>query len=106
MQQRIRSNDLLARFGGEEFAAILCDTDRSGALYLAEQLRDDLASHPCLYQGLSITLNLSIGVCALIPDAQSNRKQLLSQADQALYQAKAAGRNRVACYENSIRNDA
>jgi diguanylate cyclase (GGDEF)-like protein len=98
MQQRIRSNDLLARFGGEAFAAMLCDTDRSGALDLAEQLRDDLASHPCWYQGLSITLSLSIGVCALIPDAKSNRQQLLGQTDQALYPAKAAGRNRVACY--------
>lgn len=106
MQQRMRSNDLLARFGGEEFAAILCDTDQVGAYDLAEQLREDLASHPCLYQGLSITLSLSIGVCALIPDAQSNREQLLRQADQALYQAKDAGRNRVACYEASTRDGA
>lgn len=106
MQQRMRSNDLLARFGGEEFAAILCDTDQAGAYDLAEQLREDLANHPCLYQGLSITLSLSIGVCALIPDAQSNREQLLRQADQALYQAKDAGRNRVACYEASTRDGA
>ncbi|MGB4075720.1 sensor domain-containing diguanylate cyclase [Pseudomonas sp.] len=106
MQQRMRSNDLLARFGGEEFAAILCDTDQTGAYDLAEQLREDLANHPGLYQGLSITLSLSIGVCALIPDAQSNREQLLRQADQALYQAKAAGRNRVACYEASTRDGA
>jgi len=106
MQQRMRSNDLLARFGGEEFVAMLCDTDQPGAYGLAEQLREDLVRHPCQHQGLTIRLSLSIGVCALIPDAQSNREQLLRQADQALYQAKAAGRNRVACYEASTRDGA
>lgn len=98
MQQRMRSNDLLVRFGGEEFAAVLCDTDQAGAMDLAEQLRTDLAKHPCLHQDLRIDLSLSIGVYALIPDASSDREQLLRHADQALYQAKAAGRNRVVAY--------
>ena len=65
---------------------------------LAEQLRTDLAEHPCLHHDLHIDLSLSIGVYALIPDASSNREQLLRYADQALYQAKAAGRNRVVAY--------
>ena len=85
---------------------MLCDTDQPGAYGLAEQLREDLVRHPCQHQGLTIRLSLSIGVCALIPDAQSNREQLLRQADQALYQAKAAGRNHVACYEASTRDGA
>ena len=106
MQQRMRGNDLLVRFGGEEFAVVLSDTDVAGALDLAEQLREDLASHPCQHQGLSIALSLSIGVYALIPDANSNREQLLQHADQALYQAKAAGRNQVISYEASALNDA
>ena len=101
MQQRMRSNDLLVRFGGEEFAAVLCDTPKSGAMDLAEQLRADLASHPCLHQGLSIDLSLSIGVYTLTPGPNSDREQLLRHADQALYQAKAAGRNRVVGYEAS-----
>lgn len=105
MQQRMRSNDLLVRFGGEEFAAVLCDTDQSGAMDLAEQLRADLASHPCMHQGLSINLSLSIGVYTLIPDAGSDREQLLRRADQALYQAKAAGRNKVIGYEASALDD-
>ena len=101
MQQRMRNNDLLARFGGEEFAAILSDTDLAGAAELAEQLRADLASHPCPHEGTNIALSLSIGVCALVPQADSNSEQLLRRADQALYRAKAAGRNRVECYEAS-----
>ncbi len=105
MQQRMRSNDLLVRFGGEEFAAVLCDTDQSGAMDLAEQLRADLASHPCMHQGLSIDLSLSIGVYTLIPDAGSDREQLLRHADQALYRAKAAGRNKVIGYEASALDD-
>ena len=105
MQQRMRSNDLLVRFGGEEFAAVLCDTDQSGAMDLAEQLRADLASHPCMHQGLSINLSLSIGVYTLIPDAGSDREQLLRHADQALYRAKAAGRNKVIGYEASALDD-
>ena len=106
MQQRMRSNDLLVRFGGEEFAAVLCDTHQSGAMDLAEQLRADLASHPCMHQGLSIDLSLSIGVYTLTPGPNSEREQLLRHADQALYQAKAAGRNRVIGYEASALDDA
>ena len=106
MQQRMRGSDLLVRFGGEEFAVVLSDTDETGAMDLAEQLRDDLASHPCQHQGISISLSLSIGVYALIPDASSNREQLLRNADQALYRAKAAGRNQVISYEASALGDA
>lgn len=96
LQQRLRAGDLLARFGGEEFVAVLSDTDLTGARDLAAQLRDDLARHPCIYQGQAIDLTISIGVCAGIPDS-ADSEQLLQRADQALYRAKAAGRNRVEC---------
>ncbi len=99
MSQRMRVNDLLVRFGGEEFVVVLCDTDLPGAMYLAEKLRNDIATHPCEHQGLSINLSLSIGVYALVPDADTSREQLLRHADQALYRAKAAGRNQVIDYQ-------
>ncbi|MDM8350108.1 sensor domain-containing diguanylate cyclase [Pseudomonas sp. sp1636] len=105
LQQRLRAGDLLARFGGEEFVAVLGDTDLAGAHGLAEQLRDDLARHPCSYQDQSIELTISIGVCAEIPDS-ADSKQLLNRADQALYRAKAGGRNRVENYEASSLNEA
>lgn len=106
MQQRMRGNDLLVRFGGEEFAVVLGDTDLFGAMDLAEQLREDLDTHPCQQQGLSISLSLSIGVYALIPDATCSREHLLQHADQALYRAKAAGRNQVIGQESNALDDA
>ncbi|MNY30848.1 Response regulator PleD [compost metagenome] len=105
LQQRLRAGDLLARFGGEEFVAVLSDTDLAGAHELAEQLRDDLARHPCIHQDRIINLTISIGVCAAIP-ASADSEQLLNRADLALYRAKAAGRNRVENYEASSLSEA
>ncbi|MGQ7957433.1 sensor domain-containing diguanylate cyclase [Pseudomonas sp. SP16.1] len=106
IQQRLRSSDLLARFGGEEFAALLSDTDRAGALSLAEQLRDDLARTPCIYEGQSIRLTLSIGLYVDIPTSGTSSEAMLERADQALYRAKKAGRNRVEVYEATALDDA
>jgi diguanylate cyclase (GGDEF)-like protein len=106
IQQRLRSSDLLARFGGEEFAALLDSTDLTGALDLAEQLREDLAQNPCIYQQQSIALSLSIGLHAGVPSDPGCGEQLLELADRALYRAKASGRNRVVSYEANAFNDA
>jgi diguanylate cyclase (GGDEF)-like protein len=102
LQHRLRNNDLLVRFGGEEFVAVLCDTDPTGALELAEQLRLDLEENPCQHQDLSIPLTLSIGVYALQPEPEVaiNRELLLRRADQALYRAKEEGRNRVVSFHS------
>ncbi len=102
LYQRLRGSDLLARFGGEEFVAILPGTNMTGASELAQQLCDALAQHPCQYAGKSISLTLSIGICACVPELERLPEQLLHQADEALYRAKAAGRNRVECYEASL----
>ncbi|MCU1716000.1 diguanylate cyclase [Pseudomonas sp. 5P_3.1_Bac2] len=102
LQHRLRSNDLLVRFGGEEFVAVLCDTDPTGAVELAEQLRLDLANNPCQHQDLSIPLTLSIGVYALQPEPEPgiNRELMLRRADQALYRAKEEGRNCVVSFHS------
>lgn len=99
IQQRLRSSDLLARFGGEEFVALLDSTDLTGALDLAEQLREDLARNPCHYQQQSIALSLSIGLHAGIPHDTGGGEHWLELADRALYRAKAGGRNQVVSYE-------
>lgn len=101
IEQRLRSSDLLARFGGEEFVILLDNTDLTGALDLAEQLREDLAQNPCIYQQQSIPLSLSIGLHAGVPNDPNCAEQWLDLADRALYRAKAGGRNRVISYEST-----
>lgn len=92
-----RASDVVARVGGEEFSALLPDTPLADALELAEELRLCIVAtaiaHPASSTATVVTV--SIGVAALIPDEDSNPQQLMAAADQALYQAKASGRNRV-----------
>jgi len=90
----LRRTDLIGRLGGEEFAALLPDTDSNGALQLAERLRWTLASLPIPVERGEIALTVSIGVTSFLhTDLQANA--ILIRADRALYRAKQAGRNRV-----------
>ncbi|MEK9804473.1 MAG: diguanylate cyclase, partial [Curvibacter sp.] len=86
-----RESDLLARFGGEEFILLLPDTGLEAAQTVAEKLRHAVASHPDRLAG---PITVSIGLaCATPQDADENAA--LKLADHRLYEAKAAGRNRV-----------
>lgn len=91
-----RSGDLLVRYGGEEFALLLPDTDLQGAFTLAEELRHGLEAlalpHPTARGG---RITASFGVAAEVPGPSASPEDLITAADQALYQAKKAGRNRV-----------
>ncbi|MGH7660078.1 MAG: GGDEF domain-containing protein, partial [Vulcanimicrobiaceae bacterium] len=95
----LRSDDLIARYGGDEFAAVLHEIDLDDAIHVAERIRlavEDLAisAHE---EGSRVTV--SIGVAAYLPGEQS--VELLRRADAALYRAKEGGRNRVAFDEES-----
>lgn len=92
-----RPDDLAARYGGEEFVAILPDTNEDDAFIVAERVRNALAElklpHPSARTGI---VTISAGIASY--DANETRRsagQLLSRADEALYEAKGAGRNRV-----------
>jgi len=91
----MRDNDILARFGGEEFIVLAPDTDRSAALALAERLRATVAAAR-FGDGVQVpvTLTLSIGVAAWAP-GDATIEPAIARADQQLYVAKRAGRNRV-----------
>ena len=91
----LRSEDVLTRVGGEEFAVICRDTDLGQAAIVAERLRELVAAMRVGHEGKTITLTASLGVAAS-PDVETeDPMQLVSAADEAMYEAKAAGRNRV-----------
>ncbi|TVQ27582.1 MAG: diguanylate cyclase [Spirochaetaceae bacterium] len=99
-----RPGDLVARYGGEEFVAVLPNTDRSGAAGVAEQFRSSVESLaiPHEYATAAGVVTLSLGLVAVQADATRStpaaQKELLEHADSALYDAKKAGKNRVAVY--------
>lgn len=90
----IRRHDILARFGGEEFVFLLPRTAVPDAAALAERIRSSLAREPVPCSGGPIHFTVSIGV-ATFTESTETLEDVLRAADQALYQAKARGRNRV-----------
>lgn len=89
----IRSSDMAFRYGGEEFAVVLSNTDSPGAELLAQRIRESIATRPFQYDAMRIDITVSVGVSAAVPGDDPTR--LIDRADTALYAAKAAGRNRV-----------
>ncbi len=98
----VKGRDVVARFGGEEFLILLPDTPAKGAMALAEQIR--LAVHKLRIQrgegNDSHPISISIGVA--LPNAGESMSQVIERADQALYQAKNAGRNCVRLASESL----
>jgi two-component system cell cycle response regulator len=97
LRRCLRSTDLLGRYGGEEFLAVLPQVDLAGARMAAERLRHGLESSPVrLPGGLEVRVTASFGVASRDEMASSdNSDVLVSLADRRLYEAKAAGRNLV-----------
>ncbi|MGB9091712.1 MAG: sensor domain-containing diguanylate cyclase [Pseudomonas farsensis] len=89
-----RPADLAARYGGEEFQVVLPETELAGALMLAERIRASVEAMPP-FAGDERAVTVSVGIGLHIPGTQRDLTQLLGAADEALYRAKARGRNRV-----------
>lgn len=94
-----RSTDLLARYGGEEFILVLPNTTEAGALHMAECIRTVIAEISFDAIALGFRVSVSIGVQGGIPAQEDNHEHWVRLADEALYQAKAQGRNRVVLYQ-------
>lgn len=101
IKAELRLSDALGRFGGEEFVALLIDADLADASNVAERIRASIAEPPMvLGSGEAVSLTVSIGAARLSQPSRAKpieaiAKEFIAGADQALYQAKAGGRNRV-----------
>jgi diguanylate cyclase (GGDEF)-like protein len=93
MSSMIRSEDVLARFGGEEFVLLLPGTDLEGAVNACEKIRMAIEEYPWENTGEGMVMTMSFGV-ASAPEVEDSQ-ELLALADKRLYMAKAKGRNRV-----------
>ncbi len=88
----VRSSDFLARYGGEEFVLLLPETDIAQAYNVAEKLRSEIASKGFYYDSRRVPITISIGIAEFV--AEEDTDTVFQRADQALYAAKQAGRNR------------
>ena len=101
IRSQLRSNDVLARYGGEEFIALLSNASEKKALEVAERIRKKVAARTLESKNeRTIIVNISIGVATFTPGSKGqglkiNARELVSMADQALYEAKNNGRNCV-----------
>jgi diguanylate cyclase (GGDEF)-like protein len=90
----LRATDVIGRLGGEEFVVVLADASVDNAYLVADRLRNAFATHAAVFDGMVLNATASIGVSVIVDPAQ-DLASLITLADQALYLAKARGRNRV-----------
>ena len=108
IRTELRRSDALGRFGGEEFVVLLIDADLDSATFVAERIRASIAGTMFDLPGSAQAwVSVSIGVASLEADAallpiETVAQQLVAHADQALYQAKAGGRNKVISWQAQI----
>jgi diguanylate cyclase (GGDEF)-like protein len=95
MQHLVRPYDTIGRFGGEEFLLVIPECGREDALQVAERLRAGVAAQPIAHEGEQLDVTLSVGVVWADAARPHSIDDLIAEADQALYQAKEAGRNCV-----------
>lgn len=93
MRRHLRAIDRLFRYGGEEFFILLPETGKEETVVAINRLMDTVRAHTFVFDNHHTTITVSIG-CTLYPDHAKDRGEILKYADQALYQAKQAGRNR------------
>lgn len=99
-QSQLRQEDMIGRYGGEEFILSFSGTDMLRGTAVAERIRKAVAGTPLAFEGKEITVTCSIGLCTVLPECSGERDEfflqaVINQADAALYAAKNRGRNQV-----------
>jgi len=97
----VRSVDVVARIGGEEFAILLPETSLEEARQVAERLRFGFANQAVVWRDQQVLITASFGVTA-IDDECTDLEMMMKRADQALYRAKQTGRNRVVAFTDPV----
>lgn len=100
LQNHFRGDDVVCRYGGEEFVVLLPNISREHALERAEQLRNAVKHSQWLIDGKYLQVTVSIGA-AFFPEHANDLEGLISVADEALYEAKNTGRNKVVSYQQT-----
>ncbi len=95
LKKCVRESDLCCRYGGEEFTVIMTNTDIKGAEKVSERFRKMVANRLFQYNSLKFHCTVSVGITAYQPELKQSSTELMEAADNALYQAKAQGRNKV-----------
>ncbi len=98
LQEAVRSTDFAARYGGEEFMLVLPQTDANQAWGMAERIRLKIGKKAFVADGHVFHITASMGIATLNPEVPTTPDELVQRADQALYAAKAKGRNNVSIY--------
>lgn len=93
-----RSTDIAARYGGEEFVVLLSGCNKEQSQVIARDIMHAIDNHKFVYQNNILPITVSIGIATSIPEPRQKSNSLIEQADHALYQAKAQGRNRTVLF--------
>jgi len=97
IEESVREIDVIGRYGGEEFCVILPETDRDGAMYVAERVRAAVEKNSIITYDVSVHATISVGI-STFPDDGDQISELIDKADWALYRAKKNGRNTVCSF--------
>jgi diguanylate cyclase (GGDEF)-like protein len=97
LRERVRATDIVARLSGDEFAVLMPQSDTAGALQLGEDLRAQVAEGMPLNSEIDVA-SISVGITLFGGQGSAGAEAVLVAADQAMYQAKAEGRNRIALF--------
>lgn len=97
IQFELRTSDIMGRYGGEEFIALLPETDHTGTLIVAERIREKIESAVIAFEDKTIRCTISLGI-SYFRSGLNDYHQLIQEADIALYNSKKGGRNRTTVY--------